>query len=49
MQQALGEALAAARGFMNEKKITAIFIVKDGKPEGLAHVHDLPRLEKPAD
>ncbi len=42
------ELTSAALGFMNEKKITVIFIVEDGRPEGLVHIHDLLRLEKPA-
>ncbi len=41
------ELTSAALGFMNKKKITVIFIVEDGKPAGLVHIHDLLRLEKP--
>jgi arabinose-5-phosphate isomerase len=36
-----GEVIA----FINEKQITAIFVVDDtGKPEGLIHIHDLLRI-----
>lgn len=30
-------------GMMNEKRITSIFVVKDGRPAGILHLHDLLR------
>lgn len=38
------EALAAeALGIMNERKITCLFVVSEGKPVGLIHIHDCLR------
>ena len=38
------EALAAeALGLMNERKVTALFVVRDGYPAGVLHLHDLLR------
>jgi arabinose-5-phosphate isomerase len=38
------EALAAeALGIMNEKKITSLFVVEDGRPVGIVHIHDCLR------
>jgi arabinose-5-phosphate isomerase len=34
---------AAALGLMNERKITAIFVVEADKPVGIVHIHDLLR------
>ena len=37
-------ALAAeALGTMNEKKITSLFVVEDGRPVGILHIHDCLR------
>ena len=39
-----GEALAAeALGTMNERRITCLFVVADGRPEGIVHIHDCLR------
>lgn len=35
---------SAALELINAKRITAIFVVDDGKPVGIVHVHDLLRL-----
>ena len=36
-----GDMLAGeAVGFMNEYKITNAFVVEDGKPVGVLHIHD---------
>lgn len=32
---------STALRMMNEKKITSLFVVKDGKPVGIVHIHDL--------
>lgn len=32
---------STALRMMNEKKITSLFVVKDGKPIGIVHIHDL--------
>ena len=32
-----------ALSFMNDSQITSIFIVEDGKPVGLVHIHDFLR------
>ena len=38
------QALAAeALAVMNEKSITSLFVLEDGKPVGIIHVHDLLR------
>ncbi len=38
------QALAAeALGVMNEKKITSLFVVEDGRPVGIIHIHDCLR------
>ena len=38
------QALAAeALGVMNEKKITTLFVVEDGLPVGILHIHDCLR------
>ena len=38
------EALASeALHFMNEKKITNVFVVDEGKPVGVLHIHDCLR------
>lgn len=38
------QALAAeALGIMNDKRITSLFIVEDGKPVGILHIHDVLR------
>ena len=38
------EALAAeALGIMNDKKITSLFVVEDGRPVGIIHIHDCLR------
>lgn len=38
------QALAAeALGVMNEKKITSLFVVEDGLPVGIVHIHDCLR------
>jgi len=34
---------AAALGMMNDRKITALFVVDDAKPVGIVHIHDLLR------
>jgi arabinose-5-phosphate isomerase len=34
-----GEALK----IMNERRITVLFVVEDGRPVGILHVHDLLR------
>jgi len=34
---------AAALGLMNDRKITALFVVEDAKPVGVVHIHDLVR------
>jgi arabinose-5-phosphate isomerase len=34
---------AAALRLMNEQKITSLFIVEDGRPTGILHIHDLLR------
>jgi arabinose-5-phosphate isomerase len=28
---------------MNEKKITSLFVVEDGRPVGIVHIHDCLR------
>ena len=39
-----GRALAAdALKLMNDNSITVLFVVDDGKPVGILHVHDLLR------
>lgn len=38
------EALAAeALGLMNARKVTSLFVVRDGRPVGVVHMHDLLR------
>jgi arabinose-5-phosphate isomerase len=32
--------VAEALGFMNELKITSLFVVEDGRPVGFLHMHD---------
>jgi len=40
-----GEMMAAeALHFMNEKKITTLFVTQAGKPVGIIHIHDLLKL-----
>jgi arabinose-5-phosphate isomerase len=34
---------AAALGMMNDRKITALFVVDNAKPVGIVHIHDLLR------
>jgi arabinose-5-phosphate isomerase len=34
---------AEALRLMNERRITALFVVEDGRPSGILHVHDLLR------
>ena len=34
---------AAALRLMNEQKITSLFVVEDGRPTGILHIHDLLR------
>jgi arabinose-5-phosphate isomerase len=34
---------AAVLGLMNDRKITAMFVVEDNKPVGIVHIHDLLR------
>jgi arabinose-5-phosphate isomerase len=34
---------SAALEIINSSKITALFVVEDGKPVGLIHIHDLLR------
>ena len=34
---------ATALRLMNEEKITSLFIVEDGRPTGILHIHDLLR------
>lgn len=36
--------VGAALDLLNQAKITALFIVEDGKPVGIVHMHDLLRL-----
>jgi arabinose-5-phosphate isomerase len=39
------ETLAAhLLGLMNERRITSLFVVEDGRPVGILHLHDLLRL-----
>ncbi len=33
----------AVLGLMNERQITALFVVEDKKPVGIIHIHDLLR------
>ncbi len=35
---------AAALALMNEARITCVFVVEDGRPVGLVHIHDLLRV-----
>lgn len=40
-----GDMMAAeALHFMNEKKITTLFVTQDNKPVGIVHIHDLLKL-----
>jgi len=41
----VGTDILAAQvfGMMNENKITNVFIVSDGKPVGVVHIHDMSR------
>jgi arabinose-5-phosphate isomerase len=40
-----GSVLAAqVLGMMNDKKITSIFVVSDGRPQGIVHIHDVLRM-----
>ena len=40
-----GDVLAAqVLGIMNDKKITSIFVVADGRPQGIVHIHDVLRM-----
>ncbi len=34
---------SSALELMNSKRITALFVVSDGRPVGIVHVHDLLR------
>ena len=34
---------AAVLGLMNERKITAMFVLEEDKPVGIIHIHDLLR------
>lgn len=44
-KQVGGDMMAAeALHFMNEKKITTLFVTKDNKPVGIVHIHDLLKL-----
>lgn len=44
-KQVSGDMMAAeALHFMNEKKITTLFVTKDNKPVGIVHIHDLLKL-----
>jgi arabinose-5-phosphate isomerase len=38
-----GMLASEALNFLNEKKITSLFVVEDGKPVGLVHIHDFLR------
>ena len=38
------ELASAALNLLNAAKITALFVVDDGKPVGIVHIHDLLRL-----
>jgi len=38
------ELASAALNILNTAKITALFIVEDGRPVGIVHIHDLLRL-----
>ncbi len=38
-----GALAAEALGIMNERKITSLFAVEDGKPAGILHIHDCLR------
>jgi arabinose-5-phosphate isomerase len=39
------ETLAAhLLALMNERRITSLFVVEDGRPVGILHLHDLLRL-----
>ena len=38
-----GALAAEALGVMNDKSITSLFVVEDGRPVGLIHIHDLLR------
>ena len=33
--------VSSAISLMNNKKITSLFVLEDGKPEGIVHLHDL--------
>ena len=35
------EFAAKALSIMNNKKITSLFVLEDGKPRGIVHLHDL--------
>ena len=35
--------VSEALNFLNEKKITSLFVVENGKPVGLVHIHDFLR------
>lgn len=39
-----GELASAALNMLNTAKITALFVVEDGRPVGIVHIHDLLRL-----
>ena len=44
-KQVSGDMMAAeALHFMNEKKITTLFVTQDNKPVGIVHIHDLLKL-----
>ena len=36
--------VGAALDLLNQTKITVLFIVEDGKPVGIVHMHDLVRI-----
>ncbi len=44
-KQVPGEMMAAeALHFMNEKKITTLFVTQNNRPVGIIHIHDLLKL-----